>query len=136
MSKVGNDKNEGENEGQGDDESQGEDNGQGQVCNKDQDRKKMRALFHERQWMSDKIRRILQEHLAQYLGTRVSISAWRHIAITISRRYLQGKFGEEGDKSDNSEENNVCDLQAGHSTHVAGMIYGRILEQGAAGMAN
>ena len=66
------------------------------------------------------------------MGVRLNISAWRHIAISISRRYLQGKFvvneaEEEVDwetfDKDNLDRDSLWDLQAGHGTHVAGMIY-------------
>jgi hypothetical protein len=64
----------------------------------------------------------------------LNISSWRQIAIAIARRYLQGAFKESaldgGDDEDDDLDDNPVDLQAGHGTHVAGMIYARELQQG------
>jgi hypothetical protein len=68
---------------------------------------------------------------------RLNISAWRHIVIGISHRYLSGKFMVDEDEEvdwemfdeDNLEGDSPWDLQAGHGTHVAGMIYARELRQ-------
>ena len=103
-----------------------------------------KGLFYKKRWTSDRMKRILQECSSRYLGVRLTISAWRHIAIAISRRYLQGEFkegggcgdGDEGSEDEEDEEDNEWDLQAGHGTYVAGMIYGRMLQQGAAGTAS
>jgi hypothetical protein len=62
---------------------------------------------------------------------RLNISAWRHIVIGISHRYLSEKFMVDKDKEvdwemfdeDNLEGDSPWDLQAGHGTHVARMIY-------------
>ncbi|KAM7210795.1 hypothetical protein V8F06_013820, partial [Rhypophila decipiens] len=68
-------------------------------------------------------------------------SAWRHIAIGISNRYLNQAFqpdekgGGDFDEDDEDTVDSVWDLQARHSTHVAGMIYARELQQGALGTA-
>ena len=75
---------------------------------------------------------------------RLTILVWRHIAIAISWRYLQGEFkergvcedGDEGNENKEDEEDTEWDLQAGHGTHVAGMIYSRMLQQGTVGMAS
>jgi hypothetical protein len=51
------------------------------------------------------------------------------MAITISNRYLNKAFKEEGfsEEDEDDIEDNPADLQAGYSTHVAGMIYAREL---------
>ena len=82
------------------------------------------------------MRKILQECLSRYLGVRLTILAWRHIAIAILWRYLQGEFKERevcGDRDERSEdeedeEDTEWDLQAGHGTHVARMIYSKMLQ--------
>lgn len=93
----------------------------------------------ERPWTPDRMRRIMQQQSARYLGTQVGISAWRQIAVAISNRYLNKAFGQDaghgGDEEDEDEADNMADLQAGHSTHVAGMIYARELQQGTLGTA-
>jgi len=65
-----------------------------------------------------------------------NISANRHIIIAMSRRYCQEhRFEAEKDQleengswdEDNVDGDDPWDLQAGHGTHVAGMIYAREL---------
>jgi superfamily II DNA or RNA helicase len=72
-------------------------------------------------------------------GAALNVSTWRHIAIAISNRYLQGQFGgqggEEGEDEFDEDEDDVADLQAGHSSFVAGMIYAREVGQGNFGTA-
>jgi hypothetical protein len=69
----------------------------------------------------------------------LSISAWRQIAIAISRRFCREfRFEDESrkwDPDENWDEDNVAgdypwDLQAGHGSHIVGMIYARELMQG------
>ncbi|KAM7182564.1 hypothetical protein V8F33_014215 [Rhypophila sp. PSN 637] len=97
--------------------------------------------IRERKWTADRIRRIIQGHTGRFLSVRIGISAWRHIAIGISNRYLNQAFqpdkkgGGDFDEDDEDTVDSVWDLQAGHSTHVAGMIYARELQQGALGTA-
>jgi superfamily II DNA helicase RecQ len=86
------------------------------------------------------MRRVLVQHSERLLGCRVGISAWRHVAIAISNRYLNEAFGRdggdgEGDGDEDGVADSAWDLQAGHSTHVAGMIYAREMQQGAMGTA-
>lgn len=98
----------------------------------------------ERKWTSDRVRRIMQRHSERLLESRLGLSAWRHIAIGIANRYLRQAFGQgdegRGEGVDDEEdedgiEDNILDLQAGHGTHVAGMVYARELQQGAFGTA-
>ena len=80
----------------------------------------------------------MQKQSEKWLGVRMNISTWRHIAIGISRRYLHGRFvADEAEEEvdwetfdeDNLEGDSPWDLQAGHGTHIAGMIYARELRQ-------
>lgn len=94
--------------------------------------------IRERKWTSDRVRRILQSHSERLMGHKLHVSAWRHIAIAIANRYLNKAFGasgEEGEGGDEDEdedgiEDSIWDLQAGHGTHVAGMVYAREIQQG------
>lgn len=70
------------------------------------------------------------------MGVKLNIGAWRHIVVGIARWYLNGIFivdeaGEEVDwetfDEDNLAGDSPWDLQAGHGTYVAGMIYAREL---------
>ena len=69
----------------------------------------------------------------------MNISAWRQIAIAIARRFLRDKFGFEDEDhlggsdefdEDNYEGDSVWDLQSGHGTRMAGLIYARLLSEG------
>jgi hypothetical protein len=74
------------------------------------------------------------------LGLELTILAYREIAISISRRFLRGSTAfrsEEGDKNEEWNEENtwlaIADMQAGHTVHIAGIIYARgIIEQAGA----
>jgi hypothetical protein len=108
-------------------------------------------------WSSDKMRRVVEDCAVRQLGTRLNISSWRHIAIAIARKYLRGLLGgslgdspavagfgagsgaaaaavfddsdTEGD-GDGEGLDNPWDLQAGHSSYTADMVYGREVQQG------
>jgi len=71
----------------------------------------------------------------------LNISGYRQIAIVISRRYCRedrfkegkgkGKLDEsEGWDEDNANRDDLWDLQAGHGTYIAGMIYAKELMEG------
>jgi hypothetical protein len=77
------------------------------------------------------------------MGVGLNISTWRHICIAIARKYLNEDFGTTDDNErewdSNNEDNmedNVLDLQTGHGTAVAGMIYDQELQQGTGTMAH
>ncbi|KAK3933608.1 P-loop containing nucleoside triphosphate hydrolase protein [Diplogelasinospora grovesii] len=94
-----------------------------------------------RKWTSDRMRRIMQQHSARFVGCNIGVSAWRQIAVGISNRYLNKAFkasereGFEDEEDEDGVEDSIWDLQAGHGTHVAGMVYARELEQGVYGTA-
>ncbi|KAJ5455492.1 uncharacterized protein N7458_003756 [Penicillium daleae] len=74
-------------------------------------------------------------------GYTLNLPAYRNIAIGISRRYLRvssvfpQNLQDDGSAQapaddDHEPEDHIADLQAAHSSHVAGMTYGReITEQ-------
>jgi len=70
----------------------------------------------------------------RWIGVKLNISAWRQIAIAISRRYCKDSpFQSEDPNQDDINEDtddDPWDLQTGHGTHVAGMIYARELMEG------
>jgi hypothetical protein len=87
-------------------------------------------------WTSERGRRMLRDAGERWMGVEdYTISANRQILIAISRRYYYHDLFEEGageakegqDNEMDEEEDNPWDLQAGHSTHVSGMIYAREL---------
>ncbi|KAF5483098.1 hypothetical protein CGCA056_v015151 [Colletotrichum aenigma] len=97
----------------------------------------------ERTWTTDRARRIMQRTSMRLLGCQVNVSMWRHIAIGIANRYLNESFGRPGgddagvgsEEGTDEVEDSPWDLQAGHSTRIAGMIYARELMQFGSGLA-
>jgi superfamily II DNA helicase RecQ len=91
-------------------------------------------------WTSERMRRIIQRESEKWIGQRLNISAWRQVCIAIGRRFLQDKTAFEGDKEDpgghnefdedNHRGDSMWDLQAGHGTRIAGLIYARLLTEG------
>ncbi|KFZ23509.1 hypothetical protein V502_02010, partial [Pseudogymnoascus sp. VKM F-4520 (FW-2644)] len=92
-------------------------------------------------WTSKRVQKIMQDASVQWMGSQsiLSISAWRQIAIAISQRFCwEFWFKDESRKwdpnenwdEDNAASDNLWDLQAGHGTHIAGMIYARELMEG------
>jgi len=102
--------------------------------------KRLLAQRQSRSWTSERARKILKESAMRWMGVDgLNISGYRQIAIAISRRYCrEDRFEEEKSKleesegwdEDNGDGDNPWDLQAGHGTHVAGMIYARELMEG------
>jgi superfamily II DNA helicase RecQ len=97
-------------------------------------------------WSADYMRRILQRHSERCIGAKLTISSWRHIAIATANRYLNEAFrvegdaagmedGEDGDDIDGSASDHMLDIQAGHGSHIAGMVYARELQQPTFGTA-
>ncbi|KAL3587361.1 hypothetical protein FPOAC2_13256 [Fusarium poae] len=95
--------------------------------------------FREAKWGNDRARRAMQRYSNMFSGKQINISMWRHMAIAISNRYLNKAFGEidaggGGDDDDDGGEDSLVDsihdLQAGHGSHIAGLIYARLFGQG------
>lgn len=97
-----------------------------------------------RQWTSERFRNVLKrESRIGLQGQGLSIQAYREIAIAISRRFMRPGVRFQTDHTDakdqqekkeeeeeDHEESSIADIQAGHTTHIAGMIYARgIMEQ-------
>jgi hypothetical protein len=84
---------------------------------------------------SDQFRGILRRETLSGLGIALNPSQYRHIAIGISRKFLdkphhfQPDDDPEDEPEDSDYEDDIIDLQAGHSSKTAGTVYGRgILE--------
>lgn len=92
-----------------------------------------------RAWTSERGRRILKEAAMRWMGvTDYNISVNRHFMIGASRRYCReerfkedkkSEWGEEGDEEE-SDADDAWDLQAGHGSHIGGMVYARELMEG------
>jgi hypothetical protein len=93
-----------------------------------------------RKWTTERLREALKRESRIGIGQELTIAAYREIAIGISRRFLRGSAAfrtEEGEENEEWAEENIgasiADEQAGHSAHVAGLIYARgIMEQAGA----
>lgn len=94
--------------------------------------------FREPKWTSDRVRRLMQRYSTQFSGQEVNISTWRQMAIGISNRYFNKVFGAEDDEFEDEDGDgglvdSIHDLQAGHGSHIAGLIYARLFGQGELG---
>lgn len=92
-------------------------------------------------WTSERMKRVMQRESKIGMGVQLNISAYRQMAIAMARKYLHSPDGFEADGEAEWEEkadeegcwwtadDDVVDLQAGHGTHVAGMIYARGVDE-------
>lgn len=92
-------------------------------------------------WTSVRMREIMKNQSHRLMGAKINISIWRQLAIAISRKYCQENPFEEGTAEEEGEEDahaedNPWDLQTGHSSHIGGMIYARLLEEGDSSVAS
>ena len=56
------------------------------------------TMHRSQKWTSERLRNIIQKCSVEYTGVEMNISAWRHIVIAISRKFLRGDF--KGDNVD------------------------------------
>jgi superfamily II DNA helicase RecQ len=93
-----------------------------------------------RKWTTERLREALKRESRIGMGQEWTMAAYREIAIGISRRFLRGSTAfkaEEGDEKEAWDEEqagaSIADEQAGHTAHIAGLIYARgIMEQAGA----
>ncbi|KAF4473075.1 ATP-dependent DNA helicase Q1 [Fusarium albosuccineum] len=94
--------------------------------------------FRESKWTSDRARRVMQRYTTQFSGQEINVAAWRMMAIAISNRFFNKVFGDDewGEEEEDGEGgfvDSIHDLQAGHGSQIAGLIYARLFGQGEAG---
>lgn len=85
------------------------------------------------------MRQAIKRETAAGLGHKITVQAYRDIAIAISRQWIRGptafrQDNREGDNKGPRDEDDtaaaIADAQAGHISHVAGIVYARgIIEQ-------
>jgi hypothetical protein len=65
------------------------------------------------------------------MGVELNIQSYREVSIAMSRKYLSWGHEFERDEDDDEEEdkNDAVDLQAAHTTSVAGGIYARNIQE-------
>lgn len=96
-----------------------------------------------KKWTSERMRNVLKrESRVGLSGQELTIQSYRDIAIGISRKFMRRSTVFHKDKGDEKEEEEwdeesmaaaIADAQAGHTSHIAGMIYARaIMEQAGA----
>jgi hypothetical protein len=94
-----------------------------------------------REWSSERLREVLKRESESSIGAQhpLNIANYRDIAIGISRRFLRASSAFPNNvqvereqemaaleaNEDLDEMGNIADEQAGHSPHVAAMVYGR-----------
>ena len=92
--------------------------------------------FDDRKWTSERIGRLMEYESQMGIGVKVGVSAYRQMAIAIARHCLKGEGmvddrDDEEDMEDDDDkphsQDHILDLQAGHGSHVAGMIYARAI---------
>jgi RecQ family ATP-dependent DNA helicase len=91
-------------------------------------------------WTSQRMTRIMKRLSTAGCGRGLTISSWRHMAVAFGRRYfrdgstahihIMSEFDTDNSDSD-GEDDSPWDLQAGHGSRVAGLIYGRLITEGA-----
>jgi len=61
------------------------------------------------------------------LGSTVGVLQYRHIAIAIaiSRQHTHKAFNDGNNNNNDNDDDDAADLQAGHSSKVGNMLYGR-----------
>ncbi|MDN6160180.1 MAG: DEAD/DEAH box helicase, partial [Staphylococcus equorum] len=79
--------------------------------------------------MSDLMKKTCNEHM----NVSLTVSAYRQMAVAISRKFLskglQFNFGAHEELANNDDNDDIVDLQAAHTSHTAGLVYGRDVEQ-------
>jgi superfamily II DNA helicase RecQ len=83
-----------------------------------------------RKWTSERMRKVMKRESMMAMGVELGIQSYRECAIGISRRYLQASRAFQRDEEDedgdgDEDQNAIVDEQAGHTSHVAGIIYAR-----------
>ena len=80
-------------------------------------------------WTPARISREMKRISEEALGEGMTLQSWRDISIAVSRKYLrkgEGRFKHDEEDWDNeTQEDEIEDMQAGHGTHVAGIVYAR-----------
>lgn len=87
---------------------------------------------------TERMRQAMKRETPAGLGHEITVQAYRDIAIAISRQWIRGPiaFRQDDGEADDGEQPQdkdgaaIADAQAGHTSHVAGIVYARgIMEQ-------
>ncbi|KAA8615982.1 hypothetical protein PtrV1_11378 [Pyrenophora tritici-repentis] len=84
-----------------------------------------------RKWTTDRLREALKRESRIAMGQEWTFAGYREMAIGISRRFLRGSTAFQADEGEENKEwaeeqagDSIADEQAGHTSHVAGLIFG------------
>lgn len=80
-------------------------------------------------WESAELGLVIKEAFRRGLQTKASTLLWRHASIAISRRHLPEGYKFKRDYGPD-EENSAIDLQAAHTSRMAGVRYARDVREG------
>lgn len=84
-------------------------------------------------WDTNRVRYTLERATEQGMEAKVGILAWRHLIKTIMRAFTQDpqvlQMFEDNRGRDEKSDDEVRDQQFGHSPWVAGMVYGRDIQE-------
>lgn len=83
----------------------------------------------EEPWESTCLGSVIKNELGRGLRTTACIISWRHAAIAISRRHLPEGSAFKRDYGPD-ERSTAMDLQAAHTSRMAGICYGRGMREG------
>jgi hypothetical protein len=88
----------------------------------------------EKEWNSQRLRKIIQRESMSGMGVKLNISLWRQIIKAISRRYLQYRFEDDEDGGEEMETeaetmDSIWDEQSSHGRLIGDMIYRRLLTE-------
>jgi superfamily II DNA helicase RecQ len=92
-------------------------------------------------WTPARMSRILRRKSLMACRDGITVSSWRHISKAIARRHIRHPTaaharlmdewdGDDCDAGDGAHDNPV-DMQAGHTSGTAGLVYGRLVTEGA-----
>ena len=77
-------------------------------------------------WDTSRLSKVLTDVFQPFIGTKMGVGDYRHIAIAIAREHLPNC----GFKRDFELEDSYTDLQAGHNSATAGSLYARQMQDG------
>ncbi|KAL5371306.1 hypothetical protein DPSP01_014356 [Paraphaeosphaeria sporulosa] len=84
-------------------------------------------------WNSNRVKQAIRKEGLQHMGVPLHILSWRHSTKAIYRRYIDNaaavKACLDADESEDESEDKPWDIQTGHSSSVAGGIYGRPINE-------
>jgi hypothetical protein len=76
-------------------------------------------------WDTDKQSKMMARESQSRIGFRVTTAGWRQLQVALDREFVRTGVKDEDSGSESDGEDNVHDIQAGHSERVANNHYGR-----------